>query len=122
MHALLSEALRLQTTARQLVAERETGITDKEAHEEKTVAWVLARHRFASMEPESDIDALAVLHSLRQAANALTECREQPDAIIALASELLSGMAGVIGHIERTIGTTRDELALFEDYGPSAIN
>jgi hypothetical protein len=122
MHALLTEALRLQNTARQLLAEREAGIADKDVFEEKVVAWVIGRHRFAAMAPETDIDALAVLHSMRQASIALIECREQPDAIQALASELLTGLARVISHIERKIGTTRDELALFEDYAPTTVN
>lgn len=122
MHTLLSEAHRLQNTARQLLREREAGPADQAAHEEKVLGWVLARRRFASMHPETDVDALAVLHSIRQAAGALVECREQPESIDGLACELLTGLARVIGHIERNIGRTRDELALFEDYASPPVH
>lgn len=112
---MLAEALKLQCTARDLLRDNDAASMDSDP---RAIQWTQDRKEFAAQIPECQLDALTQLHSLSQAATALWECRESPEAIHSLGAELILGISSQITYLERTLGRTCDELGLFHGYSP----
>ncbi len=118
MGDVYNATLILQDIARELSEDRAAGLASDPGHVASLSAWTEKRLLLSSVVPADDVDALASCHSLSQLANALIECREQPEAQQTLAIALLAGLEALATRFETMTGKTREELGLFADYMP----
>ncbi len=106
--------LGLQDEAREIIEKRNAGSDACE----RMKTWAIDRLRLAATPPETDIDAVAAVHSLLQLADAMASTREDETGFNLLADALEAGLHNLKDHLEGMAGVTAEELALYPQYSP----
>jgi hypothetical protein len=106
--------LGLQDEAREIIEKRNAGSDACE----RMKTWAIDRLRLAATPPETDIDAVAAVHSLLQLADALVSARDTGESFSLIAEALDAGLHNLKVRLERSAGVTAEELALYREYSP----
>lgn len=114
---ILQRAYDIQKRARTFIMQRDQG---RALDNEAVAEWMFDRHELAASPITEPLDGLALAHHLLQDISVLHRIADDPVALNMMATDMAAAAMGIIRFFEECTGVTRDDVGLFNDYGPVA--